>query len=123
MITFGGLWLCLWQQKWRHWGWLLIAAGGLSLFTVQVPDIIAADGGRAVAVKGTDGKLHALPGGNRWMKQNWLEKFASSQQKEDENPPRPELPETDFDRDIGIAVYGMQIETVRDYIGRRPWNK
>lgn len=123
LITFGGLWLCLWQQKWRHWGWLLIAAGGLSLFTVQVPDIIAADGGRAVAVKGADGKLHALSGGNRWMKQNWLEKFASSQQKENENLPRPELPETDFDKDIGIAVYGTQIETVRDYIGRRPWNK
>ena len=123
LITFGGLWLCLWQQKWRHWGWLLIAAGGLSLFTVQVPDIIAADGGRAVAVKGTDGKLHALPGGNKWMKQNWLEKFASSQRTEDENPPRPELPETDFDKDIGIAVYGTQIETVRDYIGLCPWNK
>lgn len=123
LITFGGLWLCLWQQKWRHWGWLLIAAGGLSLFTVQVPDIIAADGGRAVAVKGADGKLHALSGGNRWMKQNWLEKFASSRQKKDENLPRPELPETDFDKDIGIAVYGTQIETVRDYIGRRPWNK
>lgn len=123
LITFGGLWLCLWQQKWRHWGWLLIAAGGLSLLTVKVPDIIAADGGRAVAVKGADGKLHALSGGNRWMKQNWLEKFASSQQKENENLPRPELPETDFDKDIGIAVYGTQIETVRDYIGRRPWNK
>lgn len=123
LITFGGLWLCLWQQKWRHLGWLLIAAGGLSLLTVKVPDIIAADGGRAVAVKGADGKLHALSGGNRWMKQNWLEKFASSQQKENENLPRPELPETDFDKDIGIAVYGTQIETVRDYIGRRPWNK
>jgi len=123
LITFGGLWLCLWRQKWRHWGWLLIALGGLSLFTVKVPDLIAADNGETVAVKGTDGKLHALSGGNKWMKQNWLAKYASSDAAEAEETARPPLPDVDFARDVGIAVWGGKVKTVRDYIGSRPWNK
>lgn len=123
LITYGGLWLCLWQQKWRHWGWILIIAGSLSLFTVKVPDIIAADNGETVAVKGEDGKLHVLSGGNRWMKRNWLEKYASSDAAEAEETERPSLPDVDFVRDIGIAVWGDEVKTVRDYIGNRSWNK
>lgn len=123
LIVFGGLWLCLWQQKWRHWGWILIIAGSLSLFTVKVPDLIAADNGEAAAVKGEDGKLHALAGGNRWMKQNWLEKYASSDTAEAEETERPSLSDVDFARDIGIAVWGDEVKTVRDYIGNRSWNK
>lgn len=123
LITYGGLWLCLWRQKWRHWGWLLIALGGLSLFTVRVPDLIAADNGETVAVKGADGKLHALSGGNKWMKQNWLAKYASSDAAEAEETERPPLPDVDFARDVGIAVWDGKVKTVRDYIGSRPWNK
>ena len=123
LIIIGGLWLCLWQKSWRYLGWILIFAGSLSLFTVRVPDIIAGDGGKAVAVRDNRGKLQFLSGGNKWMKQNWAEKFASVSVQKQENTSRPNLSHINFDDAIGISIYGDKIYTVRNYIGRRPWNK
>ena len=123
LITCGGLWLCLWQKSWRHLGWVLIVVGSLSLLTVKVPDIIAGDGGKAVAVRDESGKLRLLPGGNRWMKMNWAEKFASPYFSKSEDMTRPDLSHIDFDEAVGVSIYGDKILTVRDFIGRRPWNK
>ena len=122
LIIFGGLWLCLWQKSWRHLGWILIVAGSLSLLTVKTPDVIAGDEGKAIAVRNSQGKLQLLPGGNKWMKQNWQKKFKSSGDFAQENITVPDLSKIDFNQDIGISIYGNKILTVRDYIGHRPWN-
>lgn len=123
LITFGGLWLCLWQQKWRHLGWIAIFAGTLSITTVQVPDLMVANDGKTIAVKNENGKLQTFKGGNKWIKQNWLSKYASSNIEEIEDKTKIKIPDVDFEQVQGFAVYGNKIKTVRDYIGYRPWNK
>lgn len=122
LIVLGGLWLCLWRSKWRYWGLIAIVCGGLSLCLVKVPDVIAGDGGKAVAVRNSAGKLQVFDGGNKWMKQNWLDKFASSHSV-DEDIDMPDLSNIDFDKQIGVSIYGNKIKSVRDYVGYRFWNR
>ena len=55
LITFGGLWLCLWRCRWRMWGFAAIAVGFLSILTVSVPDLIVDRDARTVAVRTDDG--------------------------------------------------------------------
>ncbi len=123
LIVGGGLWLCIWQTKWRNAGWIFILCGCLSLMFVRVPDIIAGDGGKAMARRNEWGKIQVFSGGNKWMKQNWLEKFASANAPQQDNLQAPDLKNIDFDEVIGVSIYGDEVYTVRDYIGRRPWNR
>jgi competence protein ComEC len=55
LISFGGLWLCLWQGPWRRWGMVAIAAGFASMLLTRPPNILIADGGRFVAARASDG--------------------------------------------------------------------
>ncbi len=123
VITTGGLILCLQKSRLRHLGWLFIFIGFLSLLFVQTPDIIAADNGKTIAIKDKNGKLRLLSGGNRWMKQNWADKYNAYFNDNDIFNKNFDLSNIDFDKNIGISVYGDKILTIRDYIGNRPWNK
>ena len=55
MVTFGGLWLCLWQGAWRRWGTVAIAAGLAGMLLTRPPDIVIADTGHFVAARAADG--------------------------------------------------------------------
>jgi len=55
LISFGGLWLCLWRQPWRRWGIAAIAAGLVGMALTRPPDIVLADLGRFLAVRSPDG--------------------------------------------------------------------
>jgi competence protein ComEC len=57
-IGFGGLWLCLWQQRWRLGGGCAIALGLSSIFFFSAPDIVVDEKGKLFAVQGTSGTLH-----------------------------------------------------------------
>ena len=63
IVAFGGLWLCLWQGRWRRWGWIGIAAGMATMFLTRPPDIVIADFGRFVAARAASGDYYVL-GGN-----------------------------------------------------------
>ncbi len=63
ILAFGGLWLCLWQGRWRRWGVVGIAAGMATMFLTRPPDIVIADFGRFVAARAADGNYYVL-GGN-----------------------------------------------------------
>ena len=121
IIIFGGLFLCLQNGRIRHLGWLFIFAGALSLFFVKLPDVMVADNGKTVAIKNEKGNLVLLAGGNRWMKQNWADKYGAVYS--DEVAKEVDLPNISFDNDIGASVYGNKVVTIREYIGNRPWNK
>lgn len=49
-IVTGGLWLCLWRKKWRHFGWTGIAIGLIIGLTAPRPDVIVAGSGKLVGV-------------------------------------------------------------------------
>jgi competence protein ComEC len=60
LIAFGGLWLCLWQGKWRRWGAVGIVAGLATMFLTRPPDIVIADFGRFVAARAAGGAYYVL---------------------------------------------------------------
>lgn len=77
LIVLGGLWLALWQTKWRHLGWFGIVLGFLSIFVVKTPDVLADNGVKTFAIKDNDGHMVILPNrGNYFTKQMWHEKLA-----------------------------------------------
>ena len=57
LVALGGLWLCLWRQRWRYFGLAPVAAGMISIALVQPPDVLVDDSGRLMAVRGADGAL------------------------------------------------------------------
>lgn len=78
LIVFGGLWLCLWTQKWRVWGVVLIAIGFASVAVSKVPDVIVGSDAKLVAVKDSADNMVVLPvRGEAFTKKLWLEKTAS----------------------------------------------
>lgn len=58
LVLFGGLWLILWQKKWRYAGLVPIMFGFLSILTYQIPDVVIADKGKLVGFYGDDQKLY-----------------------------------------------------------------
>lgn len=84
-ITLGGLWLCLWQRKWRHFGWIGIMIGSLSLCLTQTPDVLIDSSGKAIAVKDKADNMVVLPSrGKMFIKNIWLEKTSSPKLTEKE---------------------------------------
>ncbi len=78
LMVVGGLWICIWQEKWRRWGMFPLIIGILSIFTAQKPDMLYDATGRAIAVQDNAGNMVVMPGrGNRWIKNIWLEKTVS----------------------------------------------
>jgi competence protein ComEC len=60
IVAFGGLWLCLWQGRWRRWGAIGIAAGMATMFLTRPPDIVIADFGRFIAARAAGGQYFVL---------------------------------------------------------------
>jgi len=73
LMAVGGLWLCLWQTRWRALGLVIIAAGMLVSGEGTRPDVMVERNGRSVALRGEDGAL-ALPPATRanYSVDHWL---------------------------------------------------
>ena len=78
LIVFGGLWLCIWQRKWRLWGIFPIIIGFLSIFCVSKPDVIYDSKGTHIALKDNSENLVIMPTrSSQFLNKMWQEKTAS----------------------------------------------
>ncbi|MEH6789607.1 ComEC/Rec2 family competence protein [Parasphingorhabdus sp.] len=60
LLLLGGLWLCLWRERWRYWGLAPALAGGLMIATTRAPDIYVTGDGRHVGIRSERGELAML---------------------------------------------------------------
>lgn len=79
LIVLGGLWTCIWTQKWRYWGLIFVILGFASIATVQKPDIVLNEDATLIGLKDNHNNILILPSrGKNFTKQIWLEKTASA---------------------------------------------
>ena len=87
LIVAGGLWICIWQQKWRRWGILPIIIGVVTMFFHTEPDMVVAYGGQGITARDNSGKMIELPLAKTdgWTRKIWQENLQmivpSGQQK------------------------------------------
>ena len=60
LTLFGGLWILLWQTRWRRWGMIPLAAGAAVLLAQPRPDLLVTGDGRHIAVALPDGTYALL---------------------------------------------------------------
>lgn len=74
LMVVGGMWLALWQARWRLMGVGLVIAGLIVAPFLARPDVLIARQGELVAVRGADGQLSALPARQaKYELERWLE--------------------------------------------------
>ncbi|WP_341898333.1 ComEC/Rec2 family competence protein [Ferrovibrio terrae] len=78
-ITLGGLWLCLWQRRWRWLGVIGLMLGTASPWLVTQPDFLVSADGRLLAARASEGGRFyfssARPTG--FMAETWWERLGS----------------------------------------------
>lgn len=62
LITIGGLWLCLWQRRWRYAGLLALCLGAVSPWLIERPDMLISADGKLSAARAADGRYYYLSG-------------------------------------------------------------
>ena len=73
LAVAGGLWLALWQRRWRWFGLAPIAAAILLAQTATRPDMLVGEDGLTVAVRLANGKLGFLrPPADEYSASTWL---------------------------------------------------
>jgi len=77
LVTAGGLWLCIWQGRWRLWGAPSILLGLLAIALVRPPDLVIAGDGKQIAALDIDGR-YMLAGKTKAMNlETWTRRAAS----------------------------------------------
>jgi competence protein ComEC len=70
LMAAGGLWLCLWRQKWRRFGILAIAFGAVSPWIGSPPHILVDRQGQTLAARGESGLY--VRGSDDLVVETWL---------------------------------------------------
>jgi competence protein ComEC len=73
IITIGGLWLCLWQHRWRLAGLPVIVVGLATVLLTRPPDLLISEDGRFFGVVAPDGRLLlSTADADKFVTDNWL---------------------------------------------------
>ncbi|WP_380221285.1 ComEC/Rec2 family competence protein [Insolitispirillum peregrinum] len=87
LISFGGLWLCLWQGRWRWWGMPLILIGGLMPWTRSPPVLVLGPDMMTVAVHDDQGLRFVGPSPDRFYRRTWEAVWGEGEQRSREQIP------------------------------------
>ncbi|MFT5537488.1 MAG: competence protein ComEC [Parasphingorhabdus sp.] len=60
LVLLGGLWLCLWRERWRYWGLIPALVGALIIAGTRAPDIYITGDGRHLGIRNDQGELAML---------------------------------------------------------------
>ncbi len=73
MFALGGLWLCLWRQRWRYFGLVGMAAGLATIGLYRPPDILVSENAKLFAVRAdTGGYRFSSRQAARFSGRDWL---------------------------------------------------
>lgn len=72
LVTLAGLWLCLWQIRWRLAGIPFLAAGLASAAFVAQPDVLVSEDATYMAVRAADGGLWVSSSRSNFTIDTWL---------------------------------------------------
>jgi len=73
LAVAGGLWLCLWQTRWRLAGVLPIVIGLASIATAHPPDILVSPDGKLAGILGRDAVLLVSNGRSQsFVRDQWV---------------------------------------------------
>ncbi len=74
LFVLGGLWLALWQTRWRLAGLVFVALGLVLAPQAPRPDLLISRNAKTVAIRLGDGRLSFMPGrGGGYEMRRWLE--------------------------------------------------
>ncbi len=82
-MVAGGLWLALWQTRWRLLGLAAIAAGIALAPTLALPDLLVGRDGALVALRSEDGRLSVMGSARAFEVQRWLENDGDARSSKD----------------------------------------
>lgn len=72
VFALGGLWLAIWQRRWRWLGAPVMLASLLSMLLVRPPDLLVSGDGRSIAARAADGALYiASPDARGFVADTW----------------------------------------------------
>ncbi|HUZ74817.1 MAG TPA: ComEC/Rec2 family competence protein [Stellaceae bacterium] len=78
LVSFGGLWLCIWQRRWRWLGAVPIMAGYFGLALARPPDLLVAANAHVIAVRAPDGAyLPSRVADARFVEDSWTQHAAA----------------------------------------------
>ncbi len=78
LFALGGLWLAIWQSRWRFAGVPVMAAGLFSMVTWQPPDLIIAGDGKSIAARAAAGLYVAAADARSFGVETWQRRAASA---------------------------------------------
>jgi competence protein ComEC len=79
LVTSGGLWLIIWQRRWRLWGLAPICAGLLGIALVRPPDLVLAGDAKLIAALGADGSYMLQGKPQKINVETWTRRAAASE--------------------------------------------
>ncbi|HZS83732.1 MAG TPA: ComEC/Rec2 family competence protein [Stellaceae bacterium] len=77
LVTAGGLWLTIWQRRWRLAGFIPIAAGLAAIAFVTPPDLLVSGDARLIAARAADGSYMLSGRPERIDVETWTRRGAS----------------------------------------------
>lgn len=79
VFALGGLWLAIWQRRWRWLGAPVMLAGLLSLLLVRAPDLLVSGDGKTIAARAAGGALHiTTPDARGYVADTWWKRDGAS---------------------------------------------
>jgi competence protein ComEC len=81
LLAIGGLWLCLWQRRWRLLGLVPLLAVAVLAFTTRPPDILVSADARLFAVRdqGSGHLMLSAPRRDRLVGDTWMRRLGDDE--------------------------------------------